>query len=70
MKPINFALEQNYPNPINPTSTIQYAIPKAEHVTLKVYDVLGREVATLVDKQQQAGSYSIKYRVWSRGVKS
>ena len=59
--PAQFSLSQNYPNPFNPTTTIQYVIPKAEHVTLKVYDEVGRKVATLVDELQQPGSYSIQF---------
>ncbi len=57
-KPQTYALEQNYPNPFNPTTTIRFAIPQSEHVTLKVYDLLGREVATLVNEVRNAGSYS------------
>lgn len=59
--PEYFRLEQNYPNPFNPSTTIQYALPKAGHVILKVYDELGREVSTLVDKNQGAGIYSATF---------
>ena len=59
--PAEFELQQNYPNPFNPTTTIQYDIPKAEHVTLKVYDILGNEVETLVNSEQQAGNYSVQF---------
>ncbi len=69
--PTEFTLAQNYPNPFNPSTTIQYSIPgqirktnvtsSISNVTLKVYDILGREVATLVNSRQQPGNYSVKF---------
>jgi len=56
-----YSLSQNYPNPFNPTTKIDFAIPKNGLVTLKVYDVLGQEVALLVNKDFQAGSYTFDY---------
>ena len=55
----------NYPNPFNPSTIIRYQIVKAGHVTLKVYDTLGREVANLVDKQQLSGKYSVNFNASS-----
>ncbi len=49
--PVLFELQQNYPNPFNPSTTISFSLPKSEHVTLKVFDVLGREVATIIDNE-------------------
>lgn len=57
----DFMLEQNYPNPFNPTTTIRYQIPEAGFVSLKIYDVLGREVATLVSEYKQAGLYEVYF---------
>ncbi len=56
--PLEYSLNQNYPNPFNPSTQIEFNIPLAGHVTLKVYDVLGREVATLVNENKPAGNHS------------
>jgi hypothetical protein len=55
--PAKFSLEQNYPNPFNPSTTIKFSLPKAGYSTLKVFDVLGREVAMLVSENLSAGAY-------------
>ena len=57
----NFSLYQNYPNPFNPSTVIKYQIPDAGYVTLKVYDILGREVARIVDEFKNAGSYETEF---------
>ena len=56
-----FALEQNYPNPFNPATTIKFSIPEASKVTLKIYDVLGREVRTLINDNREAGNHTINF---------
>jgi hypothetical protein len=56
--PVEFTLEQNYPNPFNPATTINYSIPEAGNVEMKVYDILGNEVATLVNEAKAPGNYS------------
>jgi hypothetical protein len=61
--PTEFKLEQNYPNPFNPETIIRYKIQAASKVSLKVYDVLGREVITLVDEYKQPGTYNCKLRI-------
>lgn len=59
--PIEFSLEQNYPNPFNPSTKIKWQVPSGSHQVLKVYDVLGNEVAKLVDEYREAGSYEIEF---------
>lgn len=59
--PATYALEANYPNPFNPSTTIRYALPEQTHVRLVVYDVLGREVATLRDEVQTAGYQELRF---------
>jgi photosystem II stability/assembly factor-like uncharacterized protein len=58
---LEYSLQQNYPNPFNPSTTISYNLPKASHVLIKVYDILGREVTTLVNEEKNAGSYSFEF---------
>jgi len=59
--PKRFDLEQNYPNPFNPTTIISYQLPVVTHVSLEIYDVLGREVATLVNEKQSAGYHDVAF---------
>jgi hypothetical protein len=60
-KPANFELFQNYPNPFNPVTEINYSIPQNGVVTLKIYNLLGEEVAALVNRQQKAGNYTVNF---------
>ncbi len=59
--PTSFELKQNYPNPFNPKTTIEFSIPVTSHVTLKIYNLLGQEVSSLVDEELKAGSYQINF---------
>lgn len=59
--PGRYVLSQNYPNPFNPVTEIQYTIPADEHVSLKVYNIRGAEVAVLVESEQTAGAYSVRW---------
>jgi Secretion system C-terminal sorting domain len=59
--PAVFALLQNYPNPFNPSTKISYQLPKSSFVTLKVYDIIGKEVSTLVNEQKDAGEYEVTF---------
>jgi hypothetical protein len=67
MLPTNFALSQNYPNPFNPNTSIAYELPKSGFISVKVYDLLGREVAALVNEFKQAGSYQITWKADNLG---
>jgi hypothetical protein len=60
--PIKFELLQNFPNPFNAQTTIQYSIPEASHVTIIVYDLLGRNVATIVNEEKQSGYHQV---IWN-----
>ena len=59
--PEYYYLGQNYPNPFNPKTQIDYELPLSGLVTLKVYDVLGREIATLVNEEKTAGTYQVEF---------
>lgn len=59
--PSNFNLEQNVPNPFNPTTTIKYQIPKTTQITLKIYNILGQEVKTLINKNMSPGNYEVQW---------
>jgi len=66
-KPTVFALGQNYPNPFNPSTTISFSIPEDNHVILKLYDVLGREVLTLINENRKAGTHTLSFNASSAG---
>jgi hypothetical protein len=57
----NFTLHQNYPNPLNPSTVIRYELPVNSNVTITVFDVLGNEVATLVNEPKPAGSFEVNF---------
>lgn len=59
--PQKFRLGQNYPNPFNPSTTIEYSIPLQSQVTVRIFDILGREVAVLVNEKKDAGRYSVQW---------
>ena len=59
--PENFVLLQNYPNPFNPSTSIQYQVPSISQVSLKVFDILGNEIETLVNEEKPAGIYQIQF---------
>ena len=59
--PQTFELYQNYPNPFNPSTKIKYSIPELSFVTIKIYDILGNEIATLVGQEQPVGYYYVDF---------
>jgi ligand-binding sensor domain-containing protein len=59
--PISYSMQQNYPNPFNPSTMINYSVPKSGLVTIKVYDILGREIATLVNGEKPTGNYNVEF---------
>lgn len=61
----HYSLSENFPNPFNPTTSIKYQIPKAGNVTLKIYDILGSEIATLVDDFKETGRYEVNFNASS-----
>jgi len=62
--PKEYGISQNYPNPFNPATTINYQLPEKNHVSLKIYDILGNLVKTLVDDEQAPGYYNV---TWNAG---
>lgn len=59
--PLTFSLQQNYPNPFNPSTKIKYSIPQSSNVVLNIYDVLGKELVTMVNAEQPAGNYEVDF---------
>jgi hypothetical protein len=59
--PVEYSLLQNYPNPFNPSTTIGYSLAKESFVQLKIYDVLGREIKTLIDEKESVGTYNVHF---------
>jgi hypothetical protein len=63
--PADYILYQNYPNPFNPNTTLNYGLPKRSFVKLKIYDVLGRQIKTLVNEEKSSGKYKIEFNASS-----
>jgi len=59
--PSKFDLSQNYPNPFNPVTLIKYQVPETSHISIKIYDVIGREIATLVNEVKQPGVFQVSF---------
>ena len=64
-KPNSFLLYQNYPNPFNPNTTIKYNIPEQSFISIKLFDVLGREVRTLVNEEKAIGNYEVDFEAFN-----
>ncbi|RPI66530.1 MAG: T9SS C-terminal target domain-containing protein [Ignavibacteriales bacterium] len=60
---LSYTLYQNYPNPFNPNTQIKYSVPKSSQVVIKVFDILGNEVNTLVNEEKPAGGYNVEFRI-------
>ena len=61
--PLEYALYQNYPNPFNPSTTVRYDLPRTTFVTLTIFDVLGRQISTIIDEEKPAGTYQVNIYV-------
>lgn len=68
--PLKFELAQNYPNPFNPSTIINFSIPEQSFVTLKVYNLLGQEVTTLINEEKSAGNYKVEFSTSKIGVEN
>ena len=68
--PARFVLYDSYPNPFNPSTTIQFALPVASDVSIKVFDVLGREIATLLKEHRNAGTGSVRFDAAQHSIAS
>ena len=64
-EPLNYSLSQNYPNPFNPTTNITFTIPTADHVRITIFDLTGRFVGVVVDKNFEAGSHIVTFNATS-----
>ena len=62
MRPLSIEMYQAYPNPFNPSTTLSFSLQETVHVTLKVYNTFGQEVATVVNKAMDAGYHSVEFR--------
>ena len=65
IKPKEFRIYQNYPNPFNPSTVVSWQLPSGSHVLIKVYDILGNEIATLVNEEKSAGTYKVEFNASS-----